>query len=298
MITTKNFNNISEEAKANIKPLRPGEVAEYEFVNVKPDPENKGLFKMPYMQGVPEKSNIYDKDGYKKIAFIKDVVHDVVDGKTVEKPVFGQIYFYQAQAGRITLYGDNREDVLLHEYLQLCPHRKGSPYENRQDQTIFRFLDHAEEAKEKAASRNLIIDATTRARTMSDEEINRYAFLFATKAPESLDVARMDVEQYAFNNPQKFMDLVQDETRFGFQFAFAKGLKDGLIKVLPGNEVRYVENDVLIAKLPANIAREDLPKEFANWTMEHGENKDLATKLQETVEPPKKKPIKKPADKK
>jgi len=283
MHVTSNYNNLSAEAKDKIAPLEPGEVAEYELLDIKPDPENKGKFKIPFMKGVPGESVIYDKGKPKKIAFIKGVRHKEVNDSLIEVPDIGRIYFYQDTAGKIILHGDNPRDVELHEYLQLCPNRQGSPFATANDTPIYRYIDHKKEAMQKAAARRKITDAMKFVGKMTDEDINRYAFLFSKKPVDDIELARAHVEQYAFDYPEKFLGLVQDETHFELQYAFKRALADNLIKIKPGNEVRWVSNDGLIAKLPANVTREELPRKFADWAGEHGENKDLATQVKDTV---------------
>lgn len=285
MIQTKRFNNISKEVLNSIPPLLPGQVAEYRLLGVQPDRENNGGYKIPALRGVRREVQVFEKGqtAPKKLAFVVDVQSKTIGDNEVITEIMRPIWFRSSSAGSLFLSGDKGEDVLLHEFLYLSPERKGSPFQRADITPVYEYIDHEADARQAKEKRDIRRKAIANAVNLTEEQLAQYAFLFGSKPSESIDVQRNAVEQYAEDHPEKFLQIVSDETSFEIQVAFKKAKIDGLIVVTPTKEVRWAQGNKMIAKLPSNTVQENEPQKFAEWAAEHGDNKDLADMIVKAV---------------
>lgn len=220
MKSTKSFNNISDELKAKIPKLKPGERVSFQMLNGVPNPEpdpkeraKQGEVLYGKVQ-IMTNFRIFDEgaNGYVDVGCV-----DQWDG---DKPVrfrrlipgiTGVHLHNLAFGGRFDLSGDKGSDVELFEVLFLSPEREGSPCRDNAYPVKFKIVD------EKASARSTInrVDRLKKVldilETMPEEEAREIMSALNQPKPQDKEVLMANLKNYAINNVEQFLNTYESK---------------------------------------------------------------------------------------
>ena len=228
MIQFGEINSISAALVKKIPPLKVGQSAEYRLLNIVPDPENPGMWKIPSMVIIPSRITVLDGDEIRDIAYITKLVSKPTKDGRIEEPQMPEIAFTREQAGRIILNGDNPADRLLHEYLFLCPFNESSPCKGA-EVARFKYIDARAEAE---AELNLL-DEEMRAMSFisgltPSKGVFDYALILSGVDTNDEKVARATLARHAKENPKLFFDVVESIDS-KIKVLFLRAMKENII---------------------------------------------------------------------
>lgn len=207
------------------RPLLPGMVAKYRLLNGTPQFNKKtGNTDMIYGSSVAVrlKSNIIDpgfvieaedkKDsktvdaGIKVVGIVTEIDKQgnaLFKGKLYVTPAINQPEFY--------ISGDNAEDVLMYEALELSSENKSNPYRDKSVLPTFERIDDVAEAKQRTGKRNYLRESLNAIDRWTYEEMKAIAagYNISTKLPQG--TMRDRLESIAEKNPEVFYKNIDSE---------------------------------------------------------------------------------------
>jgi hypothetical protein len=210
--------------KSKVTPLKKGQKATYELINIGVDQLSTDQRPaIPFMMGVPTKDRIIDEgDEVADIAYIKGYTHG-------DQPQFGEITFTKAMAGTITLSGDRPEERKMYEYMELCNYNASNPKRDQGINPIFKRQDYKKDKAEERSRRNLLVEALNASKKLTAVETKRLAVALNITAEDQDEVA-IRIEEFAENNPAKFLAMLENADLSIMEVADA-AQKAGLILV-------------------------------------------------------------------
>ena len=220
------FNNLSDKM---IRKLAPNERAIYRVLNVRPDPDNPGKFLMPSALQIRPIDTILDK-GTNEFVTIAAIERTDIDGN----PSFISIVFTAANMGYLFLNGNNPVHQKIYQFLELCNYNESNPDRIKDDpeiEVLFSRIDAQKEAKTERNLRKLIVKAVNLALDLDDKKAKEVALALGIDA-ESNDELRNELEDYAGDYPEEFLEVVERAS-----LANESGLKDAVKKNIIKNDV-------------------------------------------------------------
>lgn len=205
MKKTKLFNDISPELVSNTK-LKPGQTAVYRVYGITPDPMNPGKWAVPSSKNVPPTDQIWDpiKEEYIEIAAVRSVSPD-------GNHTFHDIYFFGNQGGHLILVGGRAADQEIHSYLTLCNYNGSNPNRDTSKEIYFELVDEAAKSDKERKQRNLKREALNAAADLSPEDVRNYVAALGQDDSGKIEVLRNRLEELADNDPQSFLDLINNK---------------------------------------------------------------------------------------
>ena len=203
MIKTKEYNNYK-----NPPTLNRDEVKVFQYLNVKPDPQNKGQVIMPSIAFMPEVDRVYDKenDEYVDIANIKSLG---VGGKPIIEPVA----FSKQTQGKMLLRGSKTGDREIFQYLMLSNYNKSNPNRDTSVNPLFELVEPTRIAKESREHRTLRRDAMNVAAELSEAEVREFISSMNKDAKRDMSILRDEIEVMAEKDPKGFIKLSKDKNK-------------------------------------------------------------------------------------
>jgi DNA-dependent RNA polymerase auxiliary subunit epsilon len=220
------FNNLSDKM---IRKLAPNERAIYRVLNVRPDPDNPGKFLMPSALQIRPIDTILDK-GTNEFVTIAAIERTDIDGN----PSFISIVFTAANMGYLFLNGNNPVHQKIYQFLELCNYNESNPDRIKDDpeiEVLFSRIDAQKEAKTERNLRKLIVKAVNLALDLDDKKAKEVALALGIDA-ESNDELRNELEDYAGDYPEEFLEVVERAS-----LANESALKDAVKKNIIKNDV-------------------------------------------------------------
>jgi DNA-dependent RNA polymerase auxiliary subunit epsilon len=217
------FNLLSEKM---VRKLKPNERATYRVLNVRPDPDNVGRFLMPAALQIPSTDIIFDK-GKEDFVPIAAIERTDLDGN----PVFINIVFTASNAGYLFLNGSNAVHQKIYQYIEICNFNESNPDRSEDFETFFYRVDAQKEAKTERNLRKLIVKAVNLALDLDDVKAREVALALGIDA-ESTEELRNELEDYAGDNPEEFLEVVERAS-----LANETALKDAVKKNIIKNDV-------------------------------------------------------------
>lgn len=201
------YNNWSEGSKPEIVKLKRGEVKRFELLNLRKDPQNQGKVKAPHLVVVPLTDHVVDSEG--NVVNIAPVYGIEGDGK----PRILKIAFRSRNLGSITLYGNNPEDVVKYEYLQLSNYNAGNKNRDPYITPIFKEIIPKEDAINNLKLRAEKFKAESLVHKLSDAEVLKYFKSRGEAAVGDVETFRERLFVIALGDPKKFTEEYSDITR-------------------------------------------------------------------------------------
>ena len=220
------FNNLSDKM---IRKLAPNERAIYRVLNVRNDPDNPGKFLMPSALQIRPIDTIFDK-GTNEFVTIAAIERTDIDGN----PSFISIVFTAANMGYLFLNGNNPVHQKIYQFLELCNYNESNPDRIKDDpeiEVLFSRIDAQKEAKTERNLRKLIVKAVNLALDLDDKKAKEVALALGIDA-ESNDELRNELEDYAGDYPEEFLEVVERAS-----LANESALKDAVKKNIIKNDV-------------------------------------------------------------
>jgi len=203
MIKTKEYNNVGETPT-----IKRGEVKVFQWLNVKDDPQNKGMKIMPSIAFVPTVDRVFDpsKDDYVDIANISNLG---VGGKPVIKP----ITFSKATEGKLLLRGDKTGDKEIFEYLMMSNFNASNPNRDKTIRPLFELVEPNKKAKESRDARGLRREAMNVAAELSAAEVREFIASLNKDEKRDISILRDELEIMAEKDPKQFIALSKDKNK-------------------------------------------------------------------------------------
>lgn len=203
--------------------LKQDERATYRILNVRPDPDNAGKYLMPAAYQIPSTDIIYDKV---KGDFVTIAAIERVDKEG--DPVFLNIIFSAPNMGYLFLTGSNAVHQKIYQYIELCNFNESNKDRNPDFEPIFHRVDTRKDAIEERQMRKLIVKAVNEALDLDDKKTKEVSMALGIDA-ESIEEIRNLLEDYAGDNPEKFLHVLEQSSLEG-ESVIKEAIKLGIIK--------------------------------------------------------------------
>jgi hypothetical protein len=205
MRKTNLYNKLSEKLVKSTM-LKPGETVTYRLYDMQPSPIDPTKLAIPAAKNVPPIDTIWDdeKQEYVDIACIKSV-------DAQGNHVFQEIFFYKNMAGHLILQGGRALDQEIHTYLCLCDYNASKPNRDTNKEIIFERVDEEAKAEKQSRTRNIRREALNAAADLSPEQVKDFAAALGKDDTKPVKVLRNELEELADNDPQTFMDLINNK---------------------------------------------------------------------------------------
>lgn len=194
------FNNLSDKM---VRKLKPDERAVYRILNVQPDPDNYGKYLMPAAVQIRPTDEVLDK-GTNEFVNIAAIERTDIDGN----PTFLSIVFSSNNMGYLFLQGNNPVHQKIYQFLEICNYNKSNPNRREDIEPVFERIDAKKDAMEERAMRKLIVTAVNKAVELDDKKARETALALGIES-ETIEETRNLLEDYAGDNPQEFLDVVE-----------------------------------------------------------------------------------------
>lgn len=205
MKKTKLFNDLSPELIAKTK-LKPGEHVVYRVEGIQPNPFDPNKWAIPAAKNVPPTDQIWDsvKEEYVDIAAVRTVTPD-------GNHTFHDLYFFGNLGGHMILVGGRAADQEIHSYLSLCNYNGSNPNRDPSKEIYFELVDESAKSDKERKTRNLKREALNAAADLSAEEVRTYIAALGQDDSGKVEVLRNRLEDMADNDPQLFLDLINNK---------------------------------------------------------------------------------------
>lgn len=283
MIKYKELNNISKELLETVPKLGPKDSAEYRLLNMRKDPENPGHWMIPSSTGIKVRAQIVDPftNEIAEIANITQMKSRPTEGGSIDYPDIKPVAFLRSQGGRIILHGSRPQDVLLHQYLYLCPLNAGSPVKG--DETpVYEYIDVKANAKrgmsrmQKKIKAMGMIDKLTPSDGLFD-----YAYMVSRAETDDVEVARYQLAEFAEADADKFFELIESIDG-QIKVTYLRAMSQGIIAYdAQSGTVRWAKNQEVITAIPKVVKQRE--EAFAVWAKASAANMKLVDTLSAMV---------------
>ena len=253
------LNDISKELLDLVPKIGPKEVAEYRLLLMQKDEENPGKWKIPYATGIRSRSTIIDpsRNEMAEIAYIAQIKSRPTKSGRVEEPDIRPIAFLRQQAGRIILNGSNPQDILLHQYLYLCPLNASSPVRN-DEVPIYDYLDVKANAQKGMKRMNRKLEAMSFISNLTPSDgLFDYAYMVSRIETDDHEVAKYHLVEFAEADPEKFFSLV-DSMDSQIKVTYLRAISQGVLSYdAPSGTIRWAKSQEIITAIPKAVTRRE-----------------------------------------
>lgn len=276
-----NFNAVSAETKAKIKPLKPGESANYRLLTGAVDIVN-GETRFGSQYTIVCRDTIWD-EGAQNLVDI-GVPKEVKDGEVLRAKKF-----YIAPTGDnilhngvFTLQGGNLEHKEFYEFFELCNYNKSNPTRDESIRPIFERIDEVAEAEQDEQALDTLTKALILASKMSLPDLKAFAAGKNWPSREHPAILRSKVKKFARENPDDFL-AAQDDPESGVKVLIKQALDAGIISYQPHEHKMVWKDGKTLALLDKPEDGENEVELFTAWlkASKNGDNiqKSISNKL-------------------
>lgn len=224
---------------ARPRQLKRGEKVEYELINIQKDALDKTGQKLgiPFIYGIGNEDRVYVSIEKQHRKGEYDGIEGVyVDIAFIEKEhrngeyTMGNIHFRKENAGAIIIKGGSAVEQAKFEFMEMCNWNASNPNRDTSVKAVFQRVDYKERAQARRKERNLQNEAFNKAKSMGLNELNRMAVAMGYMSEMDEDSIRDKVEDYAFANPERFLNMTENTDTL-IQYNAVQAKKEGLISV-------------------------------------------------------------------
>jgi hypothetical protein len=289
MKTVKDFNNISEKLKAEIPVLAPEQVATFQMLNGRPNPDDDDKKKNPMLFGKKQlqtQFRIFDKykkdstgkevGGYVDIVLAEDWVEDKPTKSKMYVAGFGDGFF----TGKFDLVGGRIEDEELYEVLMLSPEREGSPCPNKSIQPLFKLVDFKKEAEKKTKDLTKFRRAVDLAISINADDaavVLRSINRSYTDADERIAA----VGELARTNPDLFLTIYDDPQK-ATKATLKEAMEAGIIGIDAKGVVSMGTETLTTIKTKDGV---ELLEKLTSWVNSAQNGKDVFDLIKKQLQP-------------
>jgi len=292
MKSTKTFNNISPELKAQIPKLKPGEIVTFQMLHGTPNPEpdEKERSKSPILYGkrqVLTMFRIYDEhikdESGKKVGGYVDM--GCVDGWVGDTPsrfrcfVPGQGQSSQFQ-GKFSLSAGNVQDEELYEILWLSPEREGSPCSDISVEKLFKIIDLKGDSKQTFSKVALLRKSLKYADEITVEKARQVMAALNQPNYQDEEVLKAKVAEIARDNYEQFIKTYESEETV--LIAQLKEAVDGGVLKHSMKDGALTLGDVKVATLKIDSPELLIPA-IVQWINSAENGKDVLSNIQKQL---------------
>lgn len=205
MKKTELFNDVSPEIIAKTK-LKKGEQVVYRVHGIERNPMDETRWAIPAAKNVPPSDQIWDE--------IKQEFVDIAAVKSVNpkgEHTYHDIYFFGNQGGILVLVGGRAADQEIHSYLALCNYNGSNPNRDNTKEIIFELVDETAKSEVERKHRNMKREALNAAADLSAEDVKNYIAALGKDDSRKVEVLRNELETLADNDPEGFLDLINNK---------------------------------------------------------------------------------------
>lgn len=264
-----NFNDISDELKAKLVPLNPGDWVDYQMLPhlkvTTTDPTNGKINSWYPHRQFWAKDSIWD-EGKKASVDIGVVASGGVDPKTGIVNAVESYTFDRSPSGALRLSGSNIQHRELHEFLQLSNIVENSALGEHRDKSVqaqFKLMDYKKERKANIQGRKVKAEALGYAELMDAKEIREFAAGMNWDVKLDIEALTDMVGEYAEKYPADFTEKAVDPL-MKIKAVVKMALDSGKITYDPANYKILWANGQTLATLERRQGKTELDA-FADW---------------------------------
>jgi len=280
MQVLKNFNNISEELKNSIPPLKNGEVKTIKMLTgtrmLQVNEDGSQFFEDVFgKHQIPTKDRIKDPF-YKRGGTTPEYVHigvplevnptsEAVETTKFFMPGMGHTQFL----GKFSLVGGDVDDEELYEYLWLSNYNGSNPHRDKSVTPMYEFIDIKKESKERRKGANNKLTALSIATTMDLDDVKDFHASMGWAVSDDPEILRASIETYADEFHEEFLSRFSDPIT-KVKSEVKRAIDAGYIKYDPtGHKVLWAKSNTVVAKLE-RVEGVDYLTQIAEWATTSG----------------------------
>lgn len=223
MKSSKTFNNISDELKATIPVLKPGETVVFQMLNgvPNPEPDEKERTKTPVLYGkrqVQTNFRIFDpfqknSSGEKKGGYVDMGCVDQWDKDEPARFRFfvpGHGEFSQFQ-GKFSLTGGNIRDTELFECLYLSNEREGNPHRDPSIEPLFKMIDLRADSKASVGKVAILRKALELVKDMPEDKARQVMAALNQPSYQDKEVLMAKIGELASSKPDVLIQVYESK---------------------------------------------------------------------------------------
>lgn len=244
------------EAYENTRMPKSSKVVTYELIDIKPDPDNKGLFLGSWHYVRPW--DIIEHEG--KFHDIGIVERYNPDGSYVLR---NDVSFPPNERFRLNLSPGNPIHEEIYRFLEWCNENESNPNRRTDVVPVFRKVNAAAIAKSEVEKEKALFEAQSLFFAMKDDELRNVANLLGVPSQDEIDVVKSNLLVKVKNTTDQFLKVAKKGTSEIDDLVIIKdAIKQGLLKVDKGlKTVSFGDDDRLVFEyFGAKVKEEDLLK--------------------------------------
>lgn len=202
-----------------------GTTVTYELLDIKPDPDNKGMLTGAWKYLRPF-DTIEHKDKFYDIGI---VLSSSVDGSYTLNQ---QVSFMPSERFRITLTAGNPVHEEIYKFLEWCNENESNPNRREDVPAVFKKINKVAFAKSAVDAKKALFDAQAIFFAMKEDETRNVANLLGIPSQDDLEVVKSNLLLKIENNADAFLKVAKKAPEtLGALVLVKKAIKDGLLKV-------------------------------------------------------------------
>lgn len=279
------FNNISDELKAKVKQLEPGQVAKLKFLEVcrQLDPETKEVHvSYPHRQ-IWAKDTVWDEGANDGLGGSVEIGVPAAGGFDIKNGTVSKVEYFEFndyKNGICLLDGSKPMHRELYEFVQLTNMSSDSVLGESRDSSIeklFTLVDAKKESKKKNELFNKKADAFTFVRNMKADDIREFAAAMNWDNWQGdLDNLESQIKDFADKDPLAFTRFAEDSTLK--RKAIVKKAMGTVITYDPsGHQIKWMNGSVL-ASLERKADQNEVDT-FTEWLSTASNGDQILAKL-------------------
>lgn len=203
MIKTKEYNNVEKPPQ-----LKRNEVKVFQWLDVKPDKNNKGKLIMPSVAFVPTVDRVFDpaKDDFVDIANIQSIG---VGGKPIIRP----IEFSKRNHGKLLLKGSKTGDREMYQFMMMSNFNASNPNRDTNVKALYELVEPSKKAEESRKQRTQKREAMNVAAELSAAEVREFIASLNKDEKRDISILRDELETFAERDPSGFIKLSKDKNK-------------------------------------------------------------------------------------
>lgn len=256
------YNDFSDELKKLIALPKKGTQISYRFLDIYEDPMSGQSYYKAKLK-IPPFSKCFDpgKNEWVEIGLVSGVDQF---GNPIPNRVRRVWASPQENAGMLHITIGNSQDDELFQYLELASFNAANPNRDEEVHSILERVNFEAEAKENRQALRMKRDALIKAAALSKEEVYNLTLLLGYDTELSEEEMRFNIEDYAENEPEDFMDRINDK-QVGIKALVAQAIVLDVAYVsVEESKLKWTDSDGDIMKL-ADLEDDMVYEQFADF---------------------------------
>lgn len=256
------YNDFSDELKKLIALPKKGTQISYRFLDIYEDPMSGQSYYKAKLK-IPPFSKCFDpgKNEWVEIGLVSGVDQF---GNPIPNRVRRVWASPQENAGMLHITIGNSQDDELFQYLELASFNAANPNRDEEVHSILERVNFEAEAKENRQALRMKRDALIKAAALSKEEVYNLTLLLGYDTELSEEEMRFNIEDYAENEPEDFMERINDK-QVGIKALVAQAIVLDVAYIsVEDSKLKWTDSDGDIMKL-ADLEDDMVYEQFADF---------------------------------